>query len=72
MLKFGLEAEISKTSMWRIVRNDLNMTPFKFRKRQLLNEATLANLNKETISAVCTQVPHRLEAVVKANGGHFE
>ena len=42
MRKLGLEAEISKTSMWRIVRNDLNMTPFKFRKRQLLNEVTMA------------------------------
>ena len=48
------------------------MTPFKFRKRQLLNEATLADLVKETIRAVCTLVPHRLKAVVKANGGHFE
>ena len=35
-------------------------------------KAKWANLDEETIRAVCTRVPHRLEAVVKANGGHFE
>ena len=39
-------------------------------KRKL--KATWTDLGGETICALCTWVPHQLEAVVKANRGHFE
>eukprot|EP00095_Tigriopus_kingsejongensis_P001171 maker-scaffold415_size178368-snap-gene-0.24 protein:Tk01171 transcript:maker-scaffold415_size178368-snap-gene-0.24-mRNA-1 annotation:"hypothetical protein Y032_0655g1201" len=34
------EEAVTTTSMWRLVRNDLGMFPFKKRSRQLLSEAT--------------------------------
>ena len=35
-------------------------------------KATWADLDEETVRAVCAHVSYRLEALVEANGGHFE
>ena len=39
MRRLARESNMSSFSMWKIVRGDLNMTPFKFRRRQFLSEA---------------------------------
>ena len=40
MRKMALEANMGKTTMLKLVHNDLKMTPFKIQKRQLLSEVT--------------------------------
>ena len=37
----ALEAGVSRTSMRRIIRDDLKMRPYKLQKRQLLSQATI-------------------------------
>ena len=60
-------------SIWSILAREVGEKTLKnldSLKRKL--KATWADLDEKTMRAVCTQDSHQLEAVGKANGGHFE